>query len=152
MNKYMALAIAEAKKGITNGHGGPFGCVIVKDEVIVAKAHNQVLKNNDPTSHGEINAIQKACKVLGTYDLKGCKLFTTGEPCPMCLCACMWANIDVVYFGCTIEDNSKIGFRDSKFDKYFGKRHHIHDFLKCIDREECLKLFQEYKQIKHETY
>lgn len=140
------------KKGISLGHGGPFGCVIVKDDEVIAKAHNQVLKNNDPTCHGEINAIQKACKNLDTYDLSGCKLYTTGEPCPMCLCACMWANIDKVYYGCNIKDNSKIGFRDNKFDKMFGKRIHLKRYLVCIDREECLQLFKDYKKTRHEVY
>ena len=75
MNKYMRMAINEAKKGIRNGHGGPFGAVIVKDGVVVGKGHNQVVKNNDPTCHGEIMAIHKACKKLGTFDLTGCEIY-----------------------------------------------------------------------------
>ena len=152
MNKYMEVAIQEAREGFSKEQGGPFGCVIIKDGEIVAKAHNQVLKNNDPTCHGEINAIQKACKKLGTYDLSNCELYTTGEPCPMCLCACLWANIKVVYYGCTIKDNAKIGFRDNKFDKMFGKRKNMKNFLICVDRDECLKLFKEYKKTNHITY
>ena len=148
----MQIAIEEAKKGITQGHGGPFGCVIVKDNKIIAKAHNMVLENNDPTSHGEINAIQMAGKRLKTFDLSGCELYTTGEPCPMCLCACLWANISVVYYGCTIKDNEKIGFRDNKFDKLLGKRKNIKDYLINIDRDSCLNLFNEYSKTKHLTY
>ena len=113
--KYMELAIKEARKGIKDGHGGPFGAVIVKDDVIIAKAHNEVIKNNDPTCHGEMMAIHKACKKLKTFDLSGCEIYTTGEPCPMCLAALLWANIRKIYYGCNIEDTAKIGFRDSKF-------------------------------------
>ena len=80
MNKYMKIAIKEAKKGILNGHGGPFGCVIVKGEEIIAKGHNQVLKHQDPTCHGEIMAIHKACKKIKSFDLSGCVLYTTGQP------------------------------------------------------------------------
>ena len=90
---FMSCAIAEAKKGVDNKDGGPFGAVIVKDNKIIAKGHNQVIKKNDPTCHGEMQAIRSCCKKLHTYDLSGCVIYTTGEPCLMCLCACMWANI-----------------------------------------------------------
>ena len=109
MNKFMEMAIEEAKKGILQGHGGPFGCVIVKNDEIVGKGHNEVLKNNDPTCHGEIMAIHEACKTLNTFDLKGCEVYTTGEPCPMCLAALLWANVEKVYYGCNIFDTEKIG-------------------------------------------
>ena len=114
MNKYMKLAIDQARQGITKKHGGPFGTVIVKDGKVIAKGHNHVLAHNDPTCHGEVDAIRKAGKKLNTFDLSGCELYTTGEPCPMCLCACLWANIEKVYYGCTIKDNEMIGFRDDK--------------------------------------
>lgn len=152
MNKYMQLAIEEARIGINNNHGGPFGTVIVKNDTIVGKGHNKVLEKKDPTSHGEIEAIRDACNNLKTYDLSGCELYTTGEPCPMCLCACMWANIKTVYYGCTIEDNSMIGFRDKKFDSMLGGREKIKDYLKEIDRNECLKLFDEYKKKEKTMY
>ena len=152
MNKYMNLAIAEARKGIIKHHGGPFGSVIVKDGEIIASAHNCVLINNDPTCHGEIAAIRAACSKLNTYDLSGCEIYTTGEPCHMCLCACMWANIDKVYYGCNIEDNEDIGFRDDKFDKIFGGREKLQEYLVCIDRDECLKLFDEYNNMDKTIY
>lgn len=152
MNKYMQLAMEEARKGIHAGHGGPFGSVIVKDGKIVGMGHNKVIKNNDPTLHGEIVAIHNATKHLHTFNLEGCELYTTGEPCHMCLCACMWANIDKVYFGCTIEDNGRIGFRDDKFNGIFGGRDKLGDFLQEMDRDECLKLFDEYMSIQHEQY
>ena len=143
-NEYMQVAIDEALDGISRQHGGPFGCVIVKDGRIVGQGHNRVLKNNDPTCHGEVSAIRDAGQKLGTFDLNGCELYTTGEPCPMCLCACLWANIDRVYYGCTIEDNELIGFRDEDFDELFGGREAFSDYLVCIDREACLQLFDAY--------
>ena len=114
-SEFMQIAIQEAREGISNGDGGPFGTAIVRDGVLIASGHNHVLAYNDPTCHGEVDAIRKACKRLGTFDLSGCELYTTGEPCHMCLCACMWANISKIYYGCTIADNEIIGFRDNKF-------------------------------------
>jgi tRNA(Arg) A34 adenosine deaminase TadA len=111
-----------------------------------------VLVNHDPTAHGEVIAIRKAGKALGTHDLSGCTLYTTGEPCHMCLCAIMWANIDKVYYGCTIADNGKIGFRDDKFNTIFGGRDKLGDMLTELSREECLQLFEEYNNINHTTY
>ncbi len=138
------MAINEAKKGIRNGHGGPFGAVIVKNDEVIAKGHNQVVKNNDPTCHGEIMAIHKACKRLGTFDLSGCEIYTTGEPCPMCMAAILWANIEKIYYGCNILDTEEIGFRDKKFYEQFENREQlIHE----LDRKECLKLYGEYKRI-----
>lgn len=149
---YMQMAIDEAREGITQGHGGPFGSVIVKDGVVVAKAHNMVLKNNDPTAHGEMMAIRRAGAVLGSFDLTGCTLYTTGEPCHMCLCGIMWANIDKVYYGCTIADNGRIGFRDDKFDRVFGGRDQLGDLMIQMDRDKCLSLFDEYNHIQHTGY
>lgn len=149
---YMQMAIEEAREGITKGHGGPFGTVIVKDGKVVACGHNMVLKNNDPTAHGEITAIRKAGEALGTFDLSGCTLYTTGEPCHMCLCAIMWANIDKVYYGCTIADNGRIGFRDDKFNDIFGGRDRLGSFLTEIDRDKCLLLFDEYNNMQHQGY
>lgn len=144
VNSYMQIAIQEAQNGIRKGHGGPFGAVIVKNGVIIGKGHNQVIKNNDPTCHGEIMAIHKACKTLGTFDLSGCELYTTGEPCPMCMAAILWANISKVYYGCTITDTEKIGFRDSVFYKFQNDVEARRSFAKELDREACLKLYQEY--------
>ena len=144
MNKYMRMALNEARKGIKAGHGGPFGAVIVKDGVVVAKGHNQVIKNNDPTCHGEIMAIHKACKKLGTFDLSGCEIYTTGEPCPMCMAAILWANIEKVFYGCNVLDTEEIGFRDKKFYEQFANRE---QFIQELDRKQCLKLYGEYKRI-----
>jgi len=152
MNEFMKLAIEEARSGIEKKHGGPFGSVIVKDGRIVGQGHNRVLKNNDPTCHGEIAAIRDACYNLDSFDLAGCEIYTTGEPCHMCLCACMWANISKVYYGCTIEDNGRIGFRDDKFNGIFSGRDKLGDYLEEMDRDECLKLFDEYLKMQHELY
>ncbi len=150
MNKYMEMAIREGRKGITRGHGGPFGAVIVKEGVIVARGHNQVVKNNDPTCHGEISAIRKAGKKLRSFDLSGCEIYTTGEPCPMCLAAILWANISKVYYGCNISDTEKIGFRDSALYEYQSKRGKG-DFIQELERAECLKLYEEYQNITDKT-
>ena len=151
-NPYMQAAIDEALTGITLGHGGPFGAVIVRDGEIVGSGHNRVLANNDPTCHGEVSAIRDACTNLRTFDLSGCEIYTTGEPCPMCLYACMWANIDKVWYGCTIEDNAMIGFRDEEMDSLAGGRDQLADYLTCIDRDACLQLFETYLRTEHSLY
>lgn len=151
-SEFMQIAIQEARKGISNGDGGPFGTAIVRDGVLIASGHNHVLAYNDPTCHGEVDAIRKACKRLGTFDLTGCELYTTGEPCHMCLCACMWANISKIYYGCTIADNEIIGFRDNKFDQIFGGRDKLGDYMTEIDREACLRLFQDYSKMQAPKY
>ena len=151
-DKFMQMAIEEAASGIRRGHGGPFGSIIVKDGIVVGRGHNRVVKNNDPTCHGEIAAIRDACDNMNTFDLSGCEIYTTGEPCHMCLCACMWANISKIYYGCTIADNDRIGFRDEKFDKVFGGREKLEGYLVCIDRDACLELFDEYLRLDRTNY
>ena len=151
-SEFMQIAIQEAREGISNGDGGPFGTAIVRDGVLIASGHNHVLAYNDPTCHGEVDAIRKACKRLGTFDLTGCELYTTGEPCHMCLCACMWANISRIYYGCTIADNEIIGFRDNKFDQIFGGRDKLGDYMTEVDREACLCLFHDYSEMNAHKY
>ena len=136
----MQMAIDEARSGIHARHGGPFGSIIIKEGKIVGRGHNRVVGNNDPTCHGEIAAIRDACAFLGTFDLSGCEIYTTGEPCHMCLCACMWANISKIYYGCTISDNDSIGFRDDKFDKIFGGREKPSSRLVSADLAVALAL------------
>jgi guanine deaminase len=144
--KFMSLAIAEAEKGIADGDGGPFGAVIVKDGQVIGKGHNQVIKNNDPTCHGEIMAIHDACQKAGTFDLSGAEIYTTGYPCPMCLGAILWANIKTIYYGCNVEDTEKIGFRDSAFYELL-KEGNKAKFIHELSREECLKLYRDYQAI-----
>ena len=151
--KFMKMAIDEARKGIRRRHGGPFGAVIVKNGKVVAVGHNRVLKNNDSTCHGEIDAIRKAERRLRTYDLSGCQIYTTGEPCAMCLAAILWANIDKVYYGCSLADNEEIGFRDDKIDKLLDRDDKLYgSLLEQKEREDCLKLFKEYKKSERVIY
>lgn len=142
--KYMLEAIEEARIGIKNNHGGPFGAVIVKDGKVISRGHNQVILKLDPTLHGEMDAIKKACSELNTFDLSGCDIYTTGQPCPMCLAAIRWANIDNIYYGATIEDNEMIGFRDKLFFETTKEQTEL-------GREECLELFKEYINIDNKT-
>lgn len=151
-NRFMQIAIDEARQGIHAGDGGPFGTAIVKDGVVIASGHNHVLAYNDPTCHGEVDAIRKACQRLHTFDLSGCELYTTGEPCHMCLCACMWANISKIYYGCTIADNEMIGFRDNRFDQIFGGRDKLPGYMTELDRAACLHLFEEYRGLNAQRY
>ena len=142
MNKYMQLAIDEAKKGLKKKHGGPFGCVIVKDGKVLSKEHNTVLKDNDATKHAEINAIQKASKRLNSFNLDGCELYVTGKPCPMCRTAINWSKIKKVYYGCTYEDARAIGFNEES-----GNNDEYKEIQ--IDRDVCWEL---YKDAEFEPY
>ncbi len=112
-NVFMQRAIELSKLGMQGGKGGPFGCVIVKDGKIVGEGYNQVTSTNDPTAHAEITAIRDACKNLNTFQLDGCEIYTSCEPCPMCLGAIYWARPDKIYFANTREDAQNIGFDDS---------------------------------------
>lgn len=150
MDQYMKIALDEAYEGIENGDGGPFGAVIVKDGKVIGKGHNRVVKNADPTCHGEMEAIRDACRRLKTFDLSGSTIYTTGEPCPMCLGAIMWANIEKVYYGCDVKDTEAIGFRDDKFYE-LSKIENKKKFLAELDREECLKLYAEYMRKTNKT-
>ena len=110
--RFMAEAIQTAIKGRNDNDGGPFGCVIVKDGKIIGRGNNKVTSTNDPTAHAEIEAIRNACNHLGSFQLEGCILYTSCEPCPMCLGAIYWARPDKVIFGCNHKDAAKIGFDD----------------------------------------
>ena len=151
-NPYMDVAIEEAWNGIRLKDGGPFGSVVVKDGKIVGRGHNRVLVNHDSTAHGEISAIRDAEQNLGTHELSGCVLYTTAEPCPMCLFACLWAGIERVYYGCNIDDTDNIGFRDEKFYDMIGQRVSLNDYVEEMDREACLELFEYYSSLEHELY
>lgn len=144
--RFMEIAVAEARTGILGGHGGPFGAVVVKDGKVIAAGHNCVVLNHDSTCHGEVDAIRKAEQKLMTFDLSGCEIYTTSEPCPMCLAAILWANISKVYYGCTLSDNEKIGFRDVQFDQIVVDSAARETLLEEHDREACLEVFEEYRQ------
>lgn len=146
---YMQNAIEEATQGIRAGHGGPFGAVIVKDGRIVGRGHNCVIRDQDATMHGEIAAIRDASRTLGTFDLNGCTLYSTAEPCPMCLCASMWANIDRIYYGCTRGDTEAIGFRDNRFYEVICDPGAL---VSQCDRDKCLELFEEFRNMDKTMY
>ena len=149
MNIYMQEAIKEAKKSLESASGGPFGCVIVKDHKIIGRGHNKVVSLNDPTCHGEIVAIRDACQNLNTHDLSDADLYTTGQPCPMCLGAILWANIRTVYYGCNLEDAETIGFRDKLF--YEMMQHQADQLLHELDRQSCYKLYQDYQTLENKA-
>ena len=140
-NKFMLRAIELSVKS-ANGTGGPFGCVVVKNNKIIAEGSNNVTFSNDPTAHAEIVAIRNACKKLNTFNLSGCDIFTSCEPCPMCLSAIYWSHIDNIYYANTRDDAKKINFDDSMIYSEFSKK--IEDRkipIKQILREEALKAF-----------
>lgn len=156
MNNFMIEADNLASLNLKTNEGGPFGAVVVKDGKIVGRGKNEVLASNDPTSHAEVMAIRDACKNLNTYDLKGCTLYTSCFPCPMCLSSIIWSNIGKVYYGNTKEDAEDIGFRDDFIYKY------INDFvngkinkdvldLECLSRDITIKTFEKYKEKKDKT-
>ncbi len=147
----MQIAIKEAQEGIQKKHGGPFGCVIAKDGEIIGRGHNRVLVNNDATCHGELEAIRDASRNIGSYDLSGAVLYTTAAPCPMCKGAILWANIDKVYYGCTINDTDKIGFRDEIFYQKWNEAEDD-NYGEELERNSCKKLFDDYLKMEHEVY
>ena len=130
--------------------GGPFGAVIVKDGEIISASANSVTRDNDPTAHAEVKAIREACKALNTFDLSGCTIYTSCEPCPMCLGAIYWAHLDNVYYGNNKTDAKKIGFDDSFI--YDELEVPIDDRkipFKQLMRDEALKAFQEWENLEN---
>lgn len=146
MDKFMKEAVEEALKGVRENHGGPFGAVIVKNGEIISKAHNEVIKNNDPTDHAEMMAIREASKKLERFDLSDCELYTSCEPCPMCFAAIHWAKIKKVYYGCTREDAASIGFDDNYiYDVIKGVAKEKKVVLEQMGRDLGLKAFKQWK-------
>ncbi len=137
MNQYMQLAIKEALKGIRKGHGGPFGAVVVKDGKVICSSHNTVVKDYDSTNHAEMNCLRIACKKLKTFDLSDCEIYTTGQPCKMCIGAINWAKIKSVYYGNTYKDALNMGFDDENGNNKELK-------LNRIDSEYTVKLIEEW--------
>jgi len=141
-NKFMLRAI-ELSISSANGTGGPFGCVIVKDDKIIAEGSNKVTFSNDPTAHAEIVAIREACKKLNTFNLSGCDLYASCEPCPMCLSAIYWSHVDNIFYANTREDAKKINFDDSLIYSEISKKNEDRKIpIKQILRDEALKAFE----------
>lgn len=115
MERFFEAALCEAQYGSARGQGGPFGAVVIREGMLISRAHNTVLSDRDPTAHAEINAIREACRILGRHDLSDCTLITTCEPCPMCLGAILWARIPTVLYGAGRGDAATIGFDDEIF-------------------------------------
>ncbi|MEO6182119.1 MAG: nucleoside deaminase [Verrucomicrobiota bacterium] len=144
--KFMQKAIRVSQQMMRAGKGGPFGAVVVRNGKIIATGHNQVTSTNDPTAHAEIVAIRQACKRLGTFELKDCELYTSCEPCPMCLSAIYWARIKKIYFANTRQDAAKIGFDDNfiyeEIPLPLKKRKIV---MKQLMRKEALLAFNEWQ-------
>lgn len=119
--QFMQTAIELAAHSNTNPDCGPFGAVIVQNNTIIAKGFNQVVKTNDPTAHAEVVAIRNACSHLDNFSLTGCEIYTSCEPCPMCLAAIYWSRLDTIYYAATREDAKKIGFDDELFYREISK-------------------------------
>ena len=143
---FMQRAIALAVENVKSGAGGPFGAVIVKDDRIIAEGVNQVTQTNDPSAHAEIVAIREACRVLGTFQLTGCELYTSCEPCPMCLGAIYWARPDRVFFGATAEDAAAAGFDDRFiYEELRREPSHRRIPMTPIMREDALAAFRAWR-------
>lgn len=118
---FLRQAIALATRNVASGNGGPFAALIVRDGKVVAEGVNMVTASNDPTAHGEVTAIRNACKALNTFSLAGCELYTSCEPCPMCLAASHWARLDAVFYGASAQDAAEAGFDDEYLYAEFRK-------------------------------
>jgi len=144
--KFMNEAIVLSQNGVRNNEGGPFGCIVVKDDKIVGRGNNKVTSSNDPTAHAEVVAIRDACKNLGTFQLDGCEIYTSCEPCPMCLGAIYWARPKVVYFANSRQDAANIGFDDSMIYEELGidlDKRKIP--IINLGSEDALKIFEEWQ-------
>ncbi len=147
MRKAISLAIDNVKNG-----GGPFGAVIVKDHKIVATGVNRVTAQHDPTAHAEVCAIREACRQMNTFDLSGCEIYTSCEPCPMCLGAIYWAHLDSIYYGCNKEDAAEAGFDDSFIYKelalsYNERKKRMEELLP----DEAIAVFETWKATTDKT-
>jgi len=144
--KFMNEAIALSQNGVRNNEGGPFGCVIVKDDKIIGRGNNKVTSSNDPTAHAEVVAIRDACKNLGTFQLEDCEVYSSCEPCPMCLGAIYWARPKLVYYANSREDAANIGFDDSMIYEELGIELDKRKIpVINLGREEALKVFKEWQ-------
>lgn len=148
--KFMKLAANEAQKNVGTEVGGPFGTVIVKDGQVIAQGRNHVLSSDDPTAHGEIYTIRKACQVLKTHDLSGCELYSNAYPCPMCLGAIIWANIKTCYYGNTAEEAKEIGFRDDNIYQFLNDGLKDKNVLNLEQHDHDLTI-RAFKSFKNDT-
>lgn len=144
--KFMQEAIRLSKQGMENGEGGPFGCVIVKGDQIIGRGNNKVTSLNDPTAHAEVVAIRDACKNLNSFQLDDCEVYTSCEPCPMCLGAIYWARPKKIYYANYRDDAASIGFDDSMLYEEMKKPLNERKIpIHSIGRNEAIKVFEEWK-------
>ena len=150
--KFMQEAINLSRSGIKNNEGGPFGCVIVKDDIIIGKGNNRVISDNDPTAHAEVVAIRTACKNVNSFHLEDCEIYTSCEPCPMCLGAIYWARLKMVYYANNRQDAAGIGFDDSMiYDEISMDLNNRRIPIIALRKEEALKIFEEWKDKNDKT-
>lgn len=146
-NEMMREAIRLSIENVESGNGGPFGAVVVKDGKIIARGTNQVTSSNDPTAHAEVVAIRKACEVLGSFQLDGCEIYTSCEPCPMCLGAIYWARPDKIYYANTKKDAADINFDDQfiyeEIDRPISERKL---FTEQMLRDEAIVAFKKWSE------
>lgn len=147
--KFMLEAIKLSQNGVDNNEGGPFGCIVVKGDEIVGRGNNKVTSSNDPTAHAEVTAIRDACKNLGTFQLEGCEIYTSCEPCPMCLGAIYWARPKVIYYANNRQDAANIDFDDSMIYEEINKGLEDRKIpIIPIGRDEALKVFKAWTEKK----
>lgn len=150
---FINRAIALAQQGIRLEKGGPFGAVVVKDNNIIGEGFNQVTSCNDPTAHAEITAIRNACKSLASFSLSGCVLYTSCEPCPMCLGAIFWARLDTIYYAGDRQDASDAGFDDALFYEQINLTSQNRVISQVqLERKKALEVFSEWKSMNKKTY
>lgn len=147
---YMKEAIYQAIESLEHNNGGPFGAVVVKDGIIIGKGYNQVTVNNDPTAHAEIVAIREACKTLNTFNLEGCEIYASCEPCPMCLASIYWANINKLFYAATKEDAAKAKFNDAHIYEEIALPKNERK-LQAIQlmRDDALKVFEKWNKLEN---
>lgn len=150
----MMIAVEHARQTMRANTGGPFGAAVVRDGRVISVAGNSVLRDHDPSAHAEVNAIREAGKALGTHDLSGCVLYATGYPCPMCLSAVIWANINTVYYGCEPKEAREIGFRDDFIYRYIedGRTDGTVLGFEQVGHDACAALYDEYVREKRAMY
>jgi len=148
---HMQRALDDAKAHLLENHGGPFGACIVRDDKIIAVAHNTVLKQHDPTCHAEVNAIRLAARALGQHDLSGCTIYSTTEPCPMCFGAIHWARISALVYGTSIGDVHALGFNELGISNDYLKNAGASPvtLIGGFMRQECLNLLHEWQRSSH---
>ena len=151
-NEFMREAIQLSIDNLTSKKGGPFGAVVVKDGIVIARGSNEVTSTNDPTAHAEVVAIRNACKALDSFQLTGCEIYTSCEPCPMCLAAIYWARPDKIYYGNSKEDAAAIGFDDQfiyeEIEKPITERK---IFTEQLLRDEALAGFKKWDELENKT-